>query len=134
VSPNGHLDGKPVHLIEPQGYLNFLALEQNAALVITDSGGVQEETTYLDIPCLTIRPNTERPITITIGTNRLIPASKEAIVAAVRETLSQPRKRLAAPELWDGRAAQRIVEVLKHWSLAEAVSWLKDTEVIRPVV
>ena len=110
-------------LIEPLGYLDFLALEVHAALVLTDSGGVQEETTYLNIPCLTMRPNTERPVTLTQGTNRLVNSEHLALVHAVRTALDHRGRsgdrgaNLAptgqrAPELWDGRAAERIVEVL----------------------
>jgi UDP-N-acetylglucosamine 2-epimerase (non-hydrolysing) len=101
------------HLVEPLSYLDFLALEMHAALVITDSGGVQEETTYLGVPCLTLRPNTERPITLTEGTNRLVPPGPGALKAAVQEVLAtarQPARPLAG---WDGHAAERIVAVLR---------------------
>jgi UDP-N-acetylglucosamine 2-epimerase (non-hydrolysing) len=101
----------PVRLLEPQGYLRFLALEAGAALALTDSGGVQEETTMLGVPCLTLRDNTERPITIEHGTNRLVGRDPQRIVAAAREVLTHgttPRR----PPLWDGRAADRIAEVL----------------------
>jgi len=99
-------------LLDPLGYLDFLALLRAARLVVTDSGGVQEETTYLGIPCLTVRPNTERPITIELGTNRLIAARYEAITQAVEETLAQPKKPWCVPPLWDGAAAERIADVL----------------------
>jgi UDP-N-acetylglucosamine 2-epimerase (non-hydrolysing) len=97
-------------LAEPLGYLDFLALEINAGLVITDSGGVQEETTYLGIPCLTARPNTERPITITSGSNELVASQTAAILAAARRKHRAPIAQ--KPELWDGRTAGRIVELL----------------------
>lgn len=100
-------------LIEPLGYLDFLALEAHASLVLTDSGGVQEETTYLNIPCLTARPNTERPATINHGTNQLVKSSKSAIIKEIKAHLScyqKAEKRL--PELWDGRSAERITYIL----------------------
>jgi UDP-N-acetylglucosamine 2-epimerase (non-hydrolysing) len=83
-----------------------------AAIVVTDSGGIQEETTVLGVPCLTVRENTERPATITLGTNRLIGPSPEGLLRAVRQALRGPRKVGRLPALWDGRAAHRIVEVL----------------------
>jgi UDP-N-acetylglucosamine 2-epimerase (non-hydrolysing) len=100
-----------VRLIDPIGYLDFLALEQAARVVITDSGGVQEETTVLGVPCLTVRDGTERPITITEGTNRLVGRDRETIVAAARDALNGrvPARR---PRLWDGEAAPRIADVL----------------------
>jgi UDP-N-acetylglucosamine 2-epimerase (non-hydrolysing) len=109
---------KNVMLTEPLGYLDFLALEANASLVLTDSGGVQEETTYLGVPCLTVRPNTERPITLTVGTNQLVSNNREAIVASAQSAimLDQHRSVLVRPELWDGFAARRIVNVLREMS------------------
>ena len=102
-------------ITDPLGYLDFLFLEQAARLVLTDSGGVQEETSFLKIPCLTLRPNTERPITITEGTNRLVPLTTEAIVSAAREALSgQEGARSTSIPLWDGHAAERIVTYLKN--------------------
>ncbi len=100
-------------LTEPLGYLEFLALEKHAAVVLTDSGGVQEETTYLGVPCLTARPNTERPITITAGTNQLVARQRGALVAAFRDVMRgagpgwQPP---SPPPLWDGHAAERIAD------------------------
>lgn len=93
----------------PMGYLEFLHAVSKARLVATDSGGIQEETTALDIPCLTVRPNTERPVTIELGTNILVRSGKKAILAAVRESLSNPKRRKAMPPFWDGKAAERIV-------------------------
>lgn len=93
-----------------------MALLDAAAVVITDSGGVQEETTYLGIPCLTIRPNTERPITIRLGTNRLVDGNADAIFRAVTDQLKPGTHRnidSTRPELWDGCAAQRIAQVMK---------------------
>ena len=99
-------------ITEPLGYLDFLNLMSRAAVVVTDSGGIQEETTVLGIPCLTVRENTERPATITSGTNRLIGSNPEVVVRAVRQAVRGPRKVGRLPALWDGRAAHRIVEVL----------------------
>jgi UDP-N-acetylglucosamine 2-epimerase (non-hydrolysing) len=104
--------GGRVRLLDPVGYLDCLALMREAAMVVTDSGGVQEETTFLGVPCLTVRPNTERPVTIDVGTNRLVEASRAAIVDAARESLSAGPRQARVPEFWDGRAAQRIVEVM----------------------
>lgn len=103
--------GGGVRLLEPLSYLPFVALMKQAALVMTDSGGVQEETTFLRVPCLTLRPNTERPVTITCGTNRLVASTVEAIGAAFHEALRAERP-ARLPELWDGKAAQRIVAAL----------------------
>lgn len=98
-------------LLPPAGYLDFVALQADAALVLTDSGGIQEETTVLGVPCLTLRDNTERPITVTEGTNRVIGRDPGRIVDAVQEVLRnrpEPRR----PALWDGKAGERIAEVL----------------------
>jgi UDP-N-acetylglucosamine 2-epimerase (non-hydrolysing) len=104
-----------VRLTEPIGYIDFLALQAHAAVVVTDSGGVQEETTFLGIPCLTVRPNTERPVTIKTGTNQLVKRNKEAIVSAVRSVLDGPQNIAGArPELWDGKAAERIVSLFRE--------------------
>ena len=101
-----------VRLTEPIGYVDFLGLQAHAAVVVTDSGGVQEETTFLGVPCLTVRPNTERPITITMGTNRLVERNREAIVSAIHLAIGRPRNiATQRPELWDGRAAERIVSL-----------------------
>jgi len=99
-------------LIPPVGYLDFLCLLSKAALVLTDSGGIQEETTALGVPCLTLRENTERPITISQGTNLLVGTDPAKIVAAAREVLSGKSKAGRIPPLWDGHAAERIVEIL----------------------
>jgi len=103
-----------LHVIDPIGYIEFLSLVKGAALVITDSGGIQEETTVLGIPCLTLRPNTERPITISHGTNRLV--SVEGLPAATRDALSSDRTQPnAVPPLWDGHAGERIADVMVDW-------------------
>lgn len=99
-------------VLDPQGYLDFLALILGAAVVLTDSGGIQEETTYLGLPCLTLRPNTERPITIEEGTNRLIGATPPEIIAAVTAALDRESLGGKLPELWDGQAAGRIASVV----------------------
>jgi UDP-N-acetylglucosamine 2-epimerase (non-hydrolysing) len=101
-----------VHLVEPLGYLDFIALQAAARLVITDSGGVQEETTMLGVPCLTARETTERPITVTHGSNVVVGPSKERILAAARDVLARPDAVFPRPPLWDGRAAVRIADVL----------------------
>ncbi len=101
-----------VRRVPPVGYLDFLNLVVHSRLVLTDSGGLQEETTYLQIPCLTIRPNTERPITITQGTNVLVGPDPGRILAEGRRVLSGGGKTGSIPELWDGRTAGRIANVL----------------------
>ena len=102
-----------IRMLPPLGYLDFLALTSSAALILTDSGGLQEEATVLGVPCLTLRDNTERPVTIAHGTNTLVGTSASAIVAAVDRVLGEPTRAASArPELWDGRAAERIVDVL----------------------
>jgi len=99
-------------LLPPQGYLEMLGLMASATLVLTDSGGMQEETTALGIPCLTVRENTERPITVDQGTNTLVGRDHDAILRAVEEILAGGGKRGCVPEYWDGRAAERIAEHL----------------------
>lgn len=98
-------------LIEPLGYLDFLKLMTESKLVITDSGGIQEETTILGIPCLTVRENTERPITITAGTNMLVGTDTNRILNGYREILNV-KKRCTRPKFWDGKASERIVQIL----------------------
>src|ERR1700733_4745107 len=100
-----------VRLVDPLGYLDFMCMMKNAALVITDSGGIQEETTCLGVPCVTVRENTERPVTVTCGTNVIAGTKSDGIREAIREHASGP-KATRAPEKWDGRAATRILEVL----------------------
>ena len=104
-------------LTEPLGYLAFLGLMSAARLVLTDSGGIQEETTVLGVPCLTMRTTTERPVTVSEGTNRLVgPHDAAAVLAAVDETLARPMPTSGRrPELWDGHAAERIVAVIAEW-------------------
>ena len=107
----------PLRLIDPLPYLDFLALERHASLVVTDSGGIQEETTYLGVPCLTVRHNTERPVTIHQGTNRLVSSEANALLEAIQETLEQQHEQRPThqpPELWDGNSAKRIVAAVRE--------------------
>ena len=106
------ISGDELRLIEPQPYLAFLALQQGANLVITDSGGVQEETSFLDVPCLTMRENTERPITLQIGTNVLVGRDISRMEKEVERILDGERKPASPIPLWDGHAAERIADVL----------------------
>jgi UDP-N-acetylglucosamine 2-epimerase (non-hydrolysing) len=101
-----------VRVIDPQGYLEFLALQKHARVVITDSGGIQEETTYLGTPCLTLRENTERPITITHGTNVLIGRNWELLREQFERAVQGKFKLPCAPDLWDGKASERIAAIL----------------------
>ena len=101
-----------LQLLEPLGYLDMLSLVANAGVVITDSGGLQEETTVLGVPCLTVRPNTERPITCTHGTNRLVQPRRDAILAAAERGLRRRSPARPIIERWDGRAAERIAQVV----------------------
>jgi UDP-N-acetylglucosamine 2-epimerase (non-hydrolysing) len=102
-----------LRLVDPLGYLDFLQLMARARVVLTDSGGIQEETTILGVPCLTLRENTERPATVEMGTNRLVGQQPERILAAYRDVMAGRVGRAQIPPLWDGRAAQRIVAVLR---------------------
>lgn len=108
----GYNDGN-VTLSGPLGYLDFLRLTSQARLVVTDSGGIQEETTILQVPCLTLRENTERPITITQGTNRLVGVEPAAILAAAEEALHGENHSGRVPDLWDGKASSRILDVIE---------------------
>jgi UDP-N-acetylglucosamine 2-epimerase (non-hydrolysing) len=109
----GHLPG--LILCEPLGYLEFLGLTSQSALVLTDSGGLQEETTALGIPCLTLRENTERPITITDGTNTLVGTDPERVLSEAEQAIAGRGKAGRIPPLWDGKASERIAAVLKRW-------------------
>jgi UDP-N-acetylglucosamine 2-epimerase (non-hydrolysing) len=103
---------KQLFLLEPQSYIRFMNLVFNCRLVITDSGGIQEETTYLGIPCLTMRPNTERPVTIHEGTNQL--CRLEEVEQRADDVLSKSGGRRPVPEFWDGKTASRVVESIKR--------------------
>jgi UDP-N-acetylglucosamine 2-epimerase (non-hydrolysing) len=116
-SEAGLVSSESLHVIEPLGYLEFISLVRGARVVVTDSGGIQEETTVLGVPCLTVRPNTERPITISHGTNRLIEPS--AIVTSVDTVLARPAGAgHKVPPLWDGAAGPRSAEVITDWLAA----------------
>ena len=103
---------KNLVLLDPIGYLDFMKLMQDAKLVLTDSGGIQEETTYLGIPCITLRENTERPVTIDVGTNILVGSNTELVVKEAKKVISGQAKQGRIPDLWDGHAAERIVEII----------------------
>ncbi len=107
----GLFDHPGMKIIDPLGYVEFMGLVRGSDVVVTDSGGVQEETTILGVPCLTLRPNTERPITITHGTNQLV--TRESLPQLVAEALAAGRAETwPVPPLWDGRAGERIAEVI----------------------
>ena len=118
------LSGEPgetrgLMLVDPLGYLDFLKLEANARLVMTDSGGIQEETTVLGVPCLTLRPNTERPVTVSDGTNRVVGTERASIESAARRVLSESMPATdRVPPLWDGGTSVRIADVLEEWFAA----------------
>jgi len=101
-----------LHLLEPVPYIEFLALQRRATVVITDSGGIQEETTYLQVPCLTIRNNTERPITVSMGTNTLVGQDSRKLALELSAILEGRPKRGRVPPLWDGQAGERIADLL----------------------
>ena len=99
-------------MTDPLDYLSFLSLTTTSKALVTDSGGIQEESTYLGIPCITLRPNTERPVTIDVGTNELVTPTGKALLEAYRRITDGNWKKGRIPELWDGRAAGRIVQAL----------------------
>jgi UDP-N-acetylglucosamine 2-epimerase (non-hydrolysing) len=115
-----------ITLIDPLGYLDFLCLMKNSWMVVTDSGGIQEETTCLGIPCVTVRENTERPVTVEKGTNVIAGTSREGIRAAIQRQ-SLRKTEVTFPTHWDGKAATRIVEVLVH-------AWAKQRSSLRPAL
>lgn len=104
--------GSNLQILEPTPYLEFLALQSRAAVVITDSGGIQEETTFLGVPCLTVRENTERPITVSMGTNTLVGRDVACLRTELKAVLAGKAKRGTVPPLWDGHAAERIADVI----------------------
>ena len=107
---NPESDG--VLLTDPIGYVDFLALTKNAELIITDSGGIQEESTYLGVQCITVRDNTERPVTTAIGTNHLVGTNLKEVEKAAIEILNGNKKKGKIPELWDGKTAERIAKII----------------------
>ncbi|HUZ47798.1 MAG TPA: UDP-N-acetylglucosamine 2-epimerase (non-hydrolyzing) [Terriglobia bacterium] len=112
---NGFGNAGGIRMVAPLSYLQFISLQRQAVMVMTDSGGVQEETTVLGVPCLTLRENTERPITVTEGTNMLVGLNPERIRAEAFRLLSGPRKIARVPPLWDGHASERIVKSICEW-------------------
>jgi UDP-N-acetylglucosamine 2-epimerase (non-hydrolysing) len=113
VHPAGNPD-KGIRFVDPLGYVDFIALVARARVVLTDSGGLQEESTALGVPCLTLREQTERPITVTHGTNQIVGTAPERIVAAAIRVLDEPRGSWSRPYLWDGRTSRRIVAILSE--------------------
>ncbi len=113
IQPDG--GNTRLQFLPPTPYLEFLALQSRAAVVITDSGGIQEETTYLGVPCLTVRENTERPITVTVGTNLLVGHDVARLRTEFVHVLAGKPKRGSVPPLWDGHAADRIAQVMMGW-------------------
>lgn len=106
------IEAQNLNIVDPMGYLEFNYMVQHSKAVITDSGGITEETTVMGIPCITLRDNTERPETVTLGTNELIGTNPAAIKPALDKLFAGEWKKGGIPELWDGRAAERIVDVL----------------------
>ncbi|WP_084955658.1 non-hydrolyzing UDP-N-acetylglucosamine 2-epimerase [Thermoactinospora rubra] len=118
----GLVNGERLRIVDPLGYVDFLSLVRGAALVVTDSGGVQEETTVLGVPCLTVRPNTERPITVSHGTNRLVTPAMLAAAASkmLADGAAIPAEEL--PALWDGKAGVRIARVIAAWLRGDSLA------------
>src|SRR5262249_23099530 len=106
------IDASRLHLLEPLPYIEFLSLQRRATVVITDSGGIQEETSYLGVPCLTMRGNTERPLTVTLGTNTLVGQDKNKLRFELSKILDGKGKSAIVPPLWDGQAGERIAQVI----------------------
>jgi UDP-N-acetylglucosamine 2-epimerase (non-hydrolysing) len=119
-------------ITEPLGYFDFLKLEKNAKLILTDSGGVQEESTYFGVPCLTLRENTERPITITEGSNQLVDLNVESIVNSSLGIIEGKVKKGKIPKYWDGKTAKRVVKVLDEWfgKRSEVTENIGNTEIL----
>jgi UDP-N-acetylglucosamine 2-epimerase (non-hydrolysing) len=103
-----------VRMIEPLGYLDFQSLISKAFMIVTDSGGIQEETTFLGVPCVTVRDNTERPVTVEVGTNILCGSDTGIVLQTIRAAVAGNIKKGTIPELWDGKAAERIAEIIVH--------------------
>ena len=107
------LNIEKLHLSEPLPYIEFLALQSRAEVVITDSGGIQEETTYLESLCLTLRNNTERPVTVTLGTNVIVGQERDKLSSELSKIVAGRAKKGTIPPLWDGHAGERIADVLQ---------------------
>lgn len=120
-------DTAKLHLLDPLPYIEFLALQQRATAVITDSGGIQEETTYLGVPCLTLRGNTERPVTVTVGTNTLIGSDHKKLHSELAKIVEGKAKSGTIPPLWDGHAGERIAEILCQLPLNSNESGTRST-------
>ena len=116
---NQHSEKVGIGMVPPQGYLEFLCLMKHARLVVTDSGGIQEETTALGVPCVTVRGNTERPVTVEVGTNVLAGTKRGSIRHAIQQQLVF-RGAPQVPEKWDGHAAARIVQILADKLIPES--------------
>lgn len=112
---NLSIENENIILLEAQGYLDFLQLMQNSKGLLTDSGGIQEETTFLNIPCLTLRDNTERPVTVDLGTNILLPLDKELILENLEKVISGNWKQGQIPRMWDGKAAERMADIIEDY-------------------
>ena len=109
------LDAANIACLHPLGYMNMLGLVSRARLVMTDSGGLQEETTVVGVPCLTLRTNTERPVTVEQGTNTIVGQDRQVILAAVNDVLENGGKVGRVPEFWDGKAAMRIKDIVNDF-------------------
>lgn len=118
-----------VLITEPQGYFEFLNLMDNASLVVTDSGGIQEETTFLQVPCFTLRENTERPITIDVGTNKLVKINAAEVSRKAGEVFSGKSKEGEVPSLWDGKTSERIVSILQAYLSKKKVNYSQKEDV-----
>ena len=110
----GFFGTERLRLVDPVGYIDMVSLVKNATCVLTDSGGLQEETTALGVPCITLRNETERPVTVTVGTSEIVGRDRVQIVSAVERVLRGEWKRGRIPDLWDGRASERIADILLH--------------------
>jgi UDP-N-acetylglucosamine 2-epimerase (non-hydrolysing) len=118
------LEAGRLHLLEPLPYIEFLALQRRAAVVITDSGGIQEETTYLGVPCLTLRNNTERPVTVSLGTNVVVGQDRKKLSSELLKIVEGKAKKGVIPPLWDGYAGERIADVLRNLEFYREVGTL----------
>jgi len=115
----GPFPDKGLVAVDPLGYLDFVALLSQARLALTDSGGIQEETTFLGVPCCTLRDTTERPVTVSHGTNRVVGTDPARIVAEARACLAEAAQPVMPPPFWDGNAAERITDAIVGWSTGE---------------